>query len=159
MTPEEIEKNRARRRNENMTLEKIEKRRERDIKNHQKRKANRLADITEYVKGLYVKSKHGNKEEFGDMVTTLLEEQDGMCPDTYIQWDLSDPKTRPSLDRIVPGSKGGKYEEGNVKLKLAAWNSFRSDTDGSLLLKMCAGYLMSNGFVVQRQCDVPSIEY
>lgn len=159
ITEEQLEKQRkrTRTRRENMTEEQREKYRKRDLETKQKKHTDRLVGIKEYTHGLYVKHKHGNQEDFIKMIDELLEKQDGYCELTNLKFDLTNKFLRPSLDRIEFGADGGKYEKGNVQLVVLGFNQFRKHIPNELMLKMCAGYLMSHGYNVGK--EITNIEY
>jgi hypothetical protein len=42
---------------------------------------------------------------------------------------IFDPEAKPSIDRLVPGSKGGKYIDGNVWIVCKKCNTYKNDQD------------------------------
>lgn len=53
--------------------------------------------------------------------------------------------TNATVDRIIPGSKGGKYNEENIQLVCRGLNSFRSDMDIDDFVELCRKVAEYNG--------------
>jgi hypothetical protein len=80
----------------------------------------------------------------------LLRKQNGKCaltgmPLTFQAAKGDSAPYNASIDCVIPISRGGKYEDGNIRLVCAAVNRWRSNTDDEQFIQLCRAVVKHNG--------------